>query len=53
MKAYEEFHSTREEHGLLERELVMQTVRACKTMTYRDDVLESQMRLLLTKEGSG
>lgn len=49
---FAEFHSIREEHGLLERELVMQAVRAYKTMTYRVDVLESQMRLLLTKEGS-
>lgn len=47
-----EFHGACKEHGLLERELVMQAVRAYKTLTRRVDVLEAQMRLLITKEGS-
>lgn len=47
-----EFQAVRDEHGLLERELVMQAVRSYKTLLFRVDVLEAQMRLLLTKEGS-
>ena len=49
---FAEFHSIREAHGLLERELVMQAVRAYKTLSARVDVLEAQVRLLAAK-GSG
>lgn len=49
---FDEFHVIRKEHGLLERELVMQAVRSYKTLASRVDVLEAKMRLLLTKEGS-
>lgn len=46
-----EFHAVRDAHGLLERELVMQAIRAYKTLPARIDVLEAQMRLLWAKEG--
>ena len=48
----DEFDAACAEHGLLEREMVMSAVRAYKTLTFRVDVLEAKMRLLLTKEGS-
>jgi hypothetical protein len=48
----DEFDAACAEHGLLEREMVVNAVRAYKTLPTRVDVLEAQMRLLLTKEGS-
>jgi hypothetical protein len=48
----DEFDAACAEHGLLEREMVMNAVRAYKSLTTRVDVLEAQMRLLITKEGS-
>jgi hypothetical protein len=47
-----EFHAACLEHGLLEREMVVLAVRAYKTLTTRVDVLEAQMRLLISKEDS-
>lgn len=46
-----EFQAIRDEHGLLERELVMQAVRAYKTLVQRVDVLEAEIRLLVAKGG--
>lgn len=49
----EEFRQVAERHGMLDRELLMNAVRAFKTMTQRLDVVEARLTLLEARPDEG